>query len=128
MSLLPLIAAAGLIAFALFALLQLHGRGGAHWWWAALIGTAFLAYSLIPVLREGPLGFVAKHLQDWWGVQIWLDLLCAFGIGWLFFVPRARAAGMSPLPWLVLILASGSIGFLAAVARLLWLERTSTAR
>lgn len=123
MSLFSIIALGGVAAFVAFALANATGRRtGGGWAGAALLCLAFLGYSLIPVLREGPLGFVDKHLQDWWGIQIWLDLLIAFGIGWLFFVPRARAAGMNPLPWLIAILLGGSIGFLAAIARLLWLE------
>lgn len=125
MTVLPMIAAAGLAAFTVFALFYAARGGSSHWTGAAIAGAALLAYSLFPIAFEGPLGFVAKHLQDWWGVQIWLDLLCAIGIAWLLFVPRARVAGMSPLPWLGLILLSGSIGFFAAIARLLWLERTA---
>lgn len=127
MSSLPLIALAGLLVFLGFALIHVAGRRiGPGWAIAALTAVVFFGYSLIPVTVAGPLGFVDKHLQDWWGVQIWLDLLIAFAIGWLFFVPRARAAGMNPLPWLVPILLGGSIGFLPAVARLLWLERRAS--
>ena len=46
----------------------------------------------------------------------------------LFFIaPRARAAGMNVLPWTLLVGCTASIGLLAMVARLFWLERRARA-
>jgi hypothetical protein len=53
---------------------------------------------------------------------VWFDLLIAVGIGWALVQPRLRAAGITPWPWLVVILASGCIGFTALMARLAWRE------
>jgi hypothetical protein len=62
-----------------------------------------------------------------WGVQIWLDLLQAALVGFVLLVPRARAQGMRPVPWLLGVAATGSIGLMAMVARVLYLEaRTAT--
>ena len=93
-----------------------------RWQVPAAICAAFVAYSLWPILTLGPLGFWPKHVGDPWSVQIWFDLLCAIGVGWALLAPRARAAGMVPWPWLALILATGSIGLLAMLARVLYCE------
>ena len=58
-------------------------------------------------------------------MQIWFDLLCSIGVGWALLAPRARAAGMTPWPWLVLTLAVGGIGLLATLARVLYREGQS---
>lgn len=62
------------------------------------------------------------HTRDLWGNQIWMDLLLATSVGWALIAPLARAVGMPLVPWVVAVLATGSIGFLAMAARLLWLE------
>lgn len=87
-----------------------------RWWVPAILSAAFFAYSLWPIVTLGPLGFWPEHVNDPWSLQIWFDLLCAFGVGWALLVPRARAVGMTPWPWLALIAASGSIGLLAMLA------------
>ncbi len=84
----------------------------AHWLTAGL--------DLIAAL--GPLGFWPEHVSDQWSVQIWFDLLCAIGTAWALLAPRARAVELSPWPWLVLIAATGSIGLLAMLARVLHRE------
>jgi hypothetical protein len=57
-----------------------------------------------------------------WGNQIWFDLLLAAGIGWFLIVPQAKDLNMRLLPWLVLIVCTGCIGFSAMVARMLYLR------
>lgn len=62
------------------------------------------------------------------GVQVWWDLLFAVGIALFFTAPRARKVGMSMLPWTLFVAATASIGLLAMIARLFWLEgRSETA-
>ncbi|MCX5739995.1 MAG: hypothetical protein NTZ61_16160, partial [Proteobacteria bacterium] len=68
------------------------------------------------------LGFWTEHTRNLWGNQIWIDLLSAVGIAWFLIVPQAKALGMRPLPWLVLVACTGCIGFLAMTARLLYLR------
>lgn len=93
----------------------------------ALVATAALAgfalYSVITIAAEGPLGFVANHDSNLWGVQVWYDLVIALTVALTFVVPRARAVGMNVPLYLVATGLSGSIGLLAMVARLFWLER-----
>jgi hypothetical protein len=94
-----------------------------QWWEPALLCAAFLGFSLYVMMTAGPLGFWPEHVSDNWGNQIFIDLLIAASTTFALLVPRARAAGMKPLPWFVLIACTGSIGLLAMVARCLFLER-----
>lgn len=123
---LPILALTGLVVFIICAIGA--GQGTIRAWWVpALVCAAFFAYSLWPVVSLGPLGFWTEHVRNPWGVQIWFDLLCAFGVGWALLAPRARAVGMTPWPWLALLLATGSIGLLAMLARVLYRESAATA-
>lgn len=119
---LPWIAGIGLVV----GLAALTARDGAlpreAWRVPAGLSLLFLLWSLAAVIAEGPLGFWSEHVRDMWGNQIWFDLLLAAGVAWTLLLPRARAAGMQPWVWLALTLCTGSIGLLAALARLLWLE------
>lgn len=65
---------------------------------------------------------VANHSMNLWGTQVWYDLLISVSLALFFILPRARAAGMKPLPWVLFVAATASIGLLAMVARLWWLE------
>ena len=96
--------------------------------WVVPAGLAglFLGWSLFTVSREGPLGFWSNHTANAWGNQVWFDLLLAIGTAWALMLPRARAVGMQPLPWLVLIVSTGSIGLLAMYARCLFLEQSQS--
>ena len=114
------------LAFFVLATLAISSRqpgdASPRWPIPAGLSVAFLAFSLGAIVQEGPLGFWENHSQNLWGNQVWFDLLIAFGIGWLFAVPRARAVGMRPLPWLCALLLTGGIGLLAMLARIFYLE------
>lgn len=92
------------------------------WIVPAVLSAGFLALSVEAVVAEGPTGFWTEHTRNLWGNQIWCDLLLAIGTAWALLVPRARACGMRWPLWLVAILVTGSIGLLAMVARVLFLE------
>lgn len=94
---------------------------------AAGLSGAFLGFTAITVFKEGVLLVWTNHTTNLWGVQVWWDLLFATGTALFFVVPRARAAGMNVLPWVVFVGLSASIGLLAMVARLFWLEKRGTA-
>lgn len=115
--------AAGGLAFLYAVIISVRGNARGYWLIAATVSAAFLAYSVWPITSMGPFGFWTEHVRNAWGVQIWFDLLCAISVSWFFIVPRAKKVGMRPLPWLIPVFALGSIGLLAAVARLFWLER-----
>lgn len=123
---LPLLALAGL-AVVIICVISAGRTPIRSWWVPAMLSAAFFAYSLWPILTLGPLGFWPEHVSDPWSVQIWFDLLCSIGVGWALLAPRARTAGMTPWPWLTLIVATGSIGLLAMLARVLYRESTTPA-
>lgn len=124
-----LLFAAGAVGALLFMILFASGRTGhGSWTAAALIAAGFFAYSLIPILREGPIGFVPNHSQDFWGVQVWWDLLLALGAALFLAAPRARQAGMNLALWVIPVALLGSIGLYAVLARLFWLEQRQPAR
>lgn len=95
------------------------------WLLPAALSGALLVFSLVTVTSEGPLALWIAHTESLWANQIWFDLLLAVGTAWALIVPRGRALGMRPLPWLALIAATGSIGLLAMAARMLYLEAAS---
>ncbi len=92
------------------------------WMVPAALALLFFAFSLYAVFVGGPIGFWTEHTRNFWGNQIWFDLLLAIGAGWVLMVPQAKSLSMHPLLWLMLILCTGSIGYLAMLARLLYLR------
>jgi len=97
-------------------------RPSKAWILPAVGSLVFFGFSLVAVLQEGPTGFWPEHTRNLWGNQIWFDLLLSVLVGWTLMVPQAKAQGMRPLLWLVLVIATGSIGFLAMLSRLLYLK------
>jgi hypothetical protein len=96
------------------------------WLFPMVLSLLFLLFSIHTIMTEGLFGFWAEHTtRNLWGNQIWLDLLLALGIGWCLVVPQIKAIGMPPRPWFVLIVFTGSIGFLAMMARLLYLRENA---
>lgn len=122
MTLLPLLAGALFIAFTAYRIAAVGASRKNAWLFPAGLSFAFLLFSLSSVVVEGPFAFWAEHTRNFWGNQIWFDLLLAAAIAWYFLVPRARAVGMRLVPWLALVVGTGSIGLLAMVARLLFLQ------
>lgn len=99
-----------------------QGEKRLAWWVPLLASLLFLAYTVVTVMQEGPMAVLTAISASWWSNQIWMDLLLAVAIGWVLILPRARALGMQPWPWLVLVFCSGSIGFLLMLSRLLYLQ------
>ncbi|NES86263.1 MAG: DUF2834 domain-containing protein [Moorea sp. SIO2B7] len=128
MKLISLTPAIALTLFILF-MLYIPFKNDAYkkkiWLFPAALSLLFLLFSVQTVTNGGMFGFWTEHTRNLWGNQIWLDLLLAFGIGWSFAVPEAKTLGMRPIPWLVLILSTGSVGLLAMLARLLYLRENS---
>jgi hypothetical protein len=119
---LPAIAGGLFILFGLSVAAKDDGNMSKIWLLPAALSLLFLLFSMQTIMTEGLFGFWTEHTRNFWGNQIWLDLLLAAGIGWFLVVPQAKALGMRPLPWLVLVVCTGSIGFLAMMARLLYLR------
>ncbi|WP_369027237.1 hypothetical protein [Qipengyuania sp. RANM35] len=116
--------AAVLIALGLIASGRLSGGNALI---AAMFAGAFAGFTAITVFKEGVLLVWANHTTSLWGVQVWWDLLIAVTLALFFIVPRARAAGMNVLPWIIFVALTASIGLLAMAARLFWLEKQAAA-
>ena len=124
-SLLPGIAAAFFLLFSIYTLTKNGQQMNNSWLFPAMLSLLFLLFSVKAIVSAGLLGFWVEHTRNVWGNQIWLDLLLGIGIGWYLIVPQARALGMRLYLWLALIVCTGSIGFLAMIARLLYLRERS---
>lgn len=94
---------------------------------AALLCGAFATYTAVQIASEGVAGFYTNHTANLTGLQVWIDLIMGTVVALFFIAPRARAAGMNVLPWTLLVGCTASIGLLAMVARLFWLERRARA-
>ena len=120
-AILPASAALGLL-LAIVVMAAKPNLGPRAWIVPAILSVLFFALTVDVVAKAGPLGFWNEHLRGPWGAQIWCDLLLAAGVATALLLPRARAVGMRPIPWMLAVLASGSIGLLAMTARCLFLE------
>jgi hypothetical protein len=115
----------GGLGFVVYALVMATGSGPAMrglWRFPALLCVAFLMWSTYAIATGGPAGFWPEHTRHAWGNQIWFDLLLAAGVALAFLVPQARRLGMQPLPWVILVICTGSIGLLAMASRILYLR------
>ena len=118
----PMIAMLLLIGFGVWYSVNNRFPTRGKWILPAILSVLFLALSLVATATGGWLGPLPDHTRNFWGNQVWVDLLLAVGIGWFLVVPQAKKAGMSLLPWFILIVLTGSIGFTAMIARLLYLQ------
>jgi hypothetical protein len=114
--------AAALVAFLIVIVASFGRSARADWRLPATLSAAFALFTAVVVVNEGLTGFWPVHTFNLWGNQVWFDLLLAFGIAWTALLPRARAAGMMPVVWAIALIATGSVGLLAMLARLQWLE------
>ena len=80
----------------------------------ALIVTliAFLVLTTLAVLQHGYVSIFTQQFQSFGGLQVLIDLGIALSLFLVWMWNDAKTAGRNPLPWLVLILATGSIGAL----------------
>jgi len=119
--------AAAVLAVPSYALIAGNGRPIlSRWWLPVLPMAAFAGWTTYAVLDGGPLGFWSEHVGTPWETQIWMDLLLMAGVAWFVLQPRLRQRGIRPWPWLVVVLATGSVGMLALLSRLLYAEATDT--
>jgi hypothetical protein len=114
-------AAAGIMTLTIAAKTNIL-KSNSIWLIPAIFSGLFLAWSLFAIFSEGLLGFWAEHTRNIWGNQIWFDLLLSITVAWSLIVPRAKVAGMRVLLWLALISLIGSIGLLAMLSRVFYLE------
>ncbi len=108
------------------AITRLRRRGTGGWAVPAALSACFATWTAYAISEGGVLGFWSEHTQNAWQVQIWFDLLLAISVAWYLLQPRLRFCGIAPLPWFVLVVATGSIGLLALLARLIYAERLTS--
>ena len=73
---------------------------------------AFLILTVLAVLQHGYAGIFSQQLQSFGGAQVLVDLVIALSMFLVWMWNDAKSAGRNPLPWLLLTLATGSIGAL----------------
>jgi hypothetical protein len=123
LQIMPIVTVIGLIVFLILHAKQMDYASPKAWVFPAVLSVVFLAFSVLAVVQEGPVGFWSNHIQNLWGNQVWFDLLIGFGLAWVFLVPRAKAVGMNVWPWIFAPLLTGNIGVLVMAARVFYLER-----
>ncbi|WP_299193283.1 hypothetical protein [uncultured Erythrobacter sp.] len=119
---------AGLIAggIALVSILvNKSGRGNALL--AASLSAGFGAFTAVQIWQEGAEMFWTNHTQNLTGTQVWWDLIICAMVALFFAAPRARKQGMNVPLWALFVGCTASIGLLAMVARLFWLENAEAA-
>lgn len=90
---------------------------------AAILCAGFSAFTAVQIGQEGVIGFFTNHSQSLTGLQVWWDLIMCAMIALFFIAPRARRQGMNVTLWGIVVGTTASIGLLAMVARLFWLEQ-----
>lgn len=108
-------------ATALIAILMSYKKSS--WLVPTILAGFFIGFSAITMWQEGILGFIPRHSEDFWGVQVWYDLVFCVGIGLFLIIPRAKAVGMHVLPWSLAVFSTASIALLPMLARVLYLEQ-----
>ncbi|MEO0372932.1 MAG: hypothetical protein AAF231_15860 [Pseudomonadota bacterium] len=96
--------------------------GPKRWQIPAGLGAVVLAFTLFQLSQDGLWRFWTNHTTDLTGNQVGFDLIIAIAIGFYLIAPRARAVGMSLLPWGIAVFATACIALLLMLACLLWLE------
>ena len=99
-----------------------------RWLIPAVLGVAFILFSLFQVSQDGIVQFWINHTTDLTGNQVWLDLVMAVTIGFYLLAPRARAVGMPLLPWGIAVFATACIALLPMLARVIWLENAQNGK
>jgi len=73
---------------------------------------AFLVLTTMAVLQHGYVGIFSQQFQSYGGMQVLVDLVIALVLFLIWMWNDAKSSGRNPLPWLLLTLATGSIGAL----------------
>jgi hypothetical protein len=87
---------------------------------ALVVFLAFTIYSVEVTLAEGYVAFLEVPMQGGWATQITLDLVMAASVASMWLVPDAKRHGLSPWPYVVMVLPLGSVGLLAYLVAREW--------
>lgn len=77
----------------------------------------FAAWSSLVIFEHGYFGFVTLALREPWAMQLLVDLSISLVLVGTWLVRDARKHGISPIPYLVLMLFAGSMGALVYLVR-----------
>jgi hypothetical protein len=113
---------AGLIAF-VYILISNRVTGSALL--AAMLSAGFAAFTAVQIWQDGIVMFWTNHSVNLTGVQVWWDLVITVMVALFFVAPRARKQGMNVPLWGLFVACTASIGLLAMIARLFWLENAA---
>ena len=80
---------------------------------ALAVFVPFTAFSLYVAEKHGALGFLSLLTAGGWSTQVFLDLVISLTVASTVVHRDARVRGMNPWPWMLSMLALGSIGMLA---------------
>ena len=94
---------------------------------AAMLCGGFAAYTAVQIWHDGVIMFWTNHTVNLTGIQVWWDLIISVLIALFFIAPRARKMGMNLWLWAIPVGLLGSVGLLAVIARLFWLENRAAA-
>ena len=89
---------------------------------------AFTIYTTIVVMNHGYTGFIELALAGGWGAQMFIDLVIALLLFTIWMVPDARERGIPFVPYVLAILATGSVGALAYLVHRTLKEDSSVPR
>ena len=119
---------AGLIAGAIALVSILVNKSGAgNALIAASLSAGFAAFTAVQIWQDGVMMFWTNHSQNLTGTQVWWDLIICAMVALFFAAPRARKVGMNVPLWALFVGCTASIGLLAMIARLFWLENAESA-
>ena len=93
------------------------------WELPALCSALFFILSAYTVAVEGVSGVWVEHTSNFWGNQIWTDLLLGVALSWTMLLPKAREHSMHILGWLTFTLLTANIGLLAMLSRILYIDK-----
>jgi len=94
---------------------------------AAMLSAGFAAFTAVQIWTDGIVMFWTNHSANLTGVQVWWDLVMCVMIALFFVAPRAQKVGMNVPLWALFAGFTASIGLLAMIARLFWLEQAQGA-
>ena len=93
------------------------------WELPAVCSVLFFIFSVYTVAEEGVSGVWVEHTSNFWGNQIWTDLLLGVALSWTMLLPKAREHSLHIFGWLILTLVTANIGLLAMLSRILYIEK-----
>lgn len=97
-------------------------NGDVSWKLPAVVSIWFWGFSLFTIAEEGVLAVWQNHNHNYWGNQVWFDLLYSVSLFWFALLPRAKSVRMPVIPWFLYVCSTASIGGLHMFSRILFLE------